>query len=145
MTRNGRWGCLWALVGCVFGGVWGLVAAILIGWINAPVVNPNDELAHEWYTPFVLLMVMPAGVIIGAVIGSLAVNAFKVTRGKAIAWGGAGWLLALAIGSLVFAGRGEPGFLFLHGLMTCAFIVVGFNIAENRAGRTQRRTHEVRE
>jgi hypothetical protein len=83
--------------------------------------------------------------IIGAIVGSLAVNAFDLGGGKPLAWGLAGWLLALAVGKLVFAGRWQPSFLFLNSLMTCAFVVGGFMLSEDRAGKARRRAHELRE
>lgn len=143
MTKGGRSGCLRSILGFGLSGVWGATAAFAIGVIHAPDIDPNYPLANEWYTPFVLFMLMPGGMLIGAVLGTVAINSREAACVTAWACGFAGWALALAVGYLGLAGRGEPIFLFLDGLITCGCVVGGFALGAKRAGKPSHQTHEL--
>src|SRR3954453_22613519 len=90
----------WSMLGAVCGVLLGLG----IGVIHAPTVIPGDPLAHEWYTPFVFILIMPVECLAGLLIGAgIAVgvrsssgrrNAFRLALGGAVLGVGLGWVLA---------------------------------------------------
>ena len=88
----------------ILGAICGVLSGIAIGVINAPRRDARDPSEHEWYTPFVLLLIIPAECVAGLAIGTwiaLGVHA-PIGRRKAFAFalGGAalgvglGWVLA---------------------------------------------------
>ena len=140
MTPDRRPGCLRLLVGSMFGGLVGIGSACLIGYLDAPEVNPADPLEHEGYTPYVLLVLIPGGLLAGIVMGTIASSMRSGLTWKSIAGGTAGWLLAMAGGWILFRGR-EAG-VTLHGLLTCVATAVGFALAANHFGPGSRRPEE---
>jgi hypothetical protein len=88
----------------ILGAICGVLLGIAIGVINAPRRDASDPLEHEWYTPFVLLLIIPAECVAGLVIGTgiaLGVHtpigrrkAFASALGGAALGVGAGWVLA---------------------------------------------------
>jgi hypothetical protein len=106
---HGWIGRSFTVVGRVFG--WGILGAICgvllgltIGVIHAPPYDPRDELEHEWYTPAVILIIMPVECLAGLLIGTLIAlgvhtppgrgKAFVFALGGAALGVGLGWVLA---------------------------------------------------
>ena len=87
MRSHGGAGCLRTVAGCTLGGVWGVLAALLISMIHAPEANPNDPLEFEGYTPFIILVFMPAGLIFGVIVGFLVANRSDLDGGRASSLG----------------------------------------------------------
>ena len=56
----------WAILGAICG----VLLGCTIGVIHAPRSDASDPLEHEWYTPFVLLLIIPAECVAGFVIGT---------------------------------------------------------------------------
>jgi hypothetical protein len=96
--------------------------------------RPGGSLAHEWYTPYVLLVLIPGGLLAGVVMGTVAGSLRTGLSWKAIEGGIVGWLLAMAGGWMVFSGH-EAGLLTLHGLLACAMTAGGFALGANLAGK----------
>ena len=88
----------------ILGAICGVLLGITIGVIHAPQVDASDPLEHEWYTPFVLLLIIPAECVAGLVIGTgIALGghtpigrrkAFAFALGGAALGAGVGWVLA---------------------------------------------------
>lgn len=145
MAKDDGPGCFSYLLGGVLGGVSGVVTAVLIGLMNAPVIHDEDSLEHEWYTPLVLFIMPLYGLIIGVMVGLFGRTAYEVSGGRAVAYGAAGLLLGLAVGKAVFFGRSDPSHIFVHSVLTCILTVVGLLFATVGAERSPRRTDEVKE
>jgi hypothetical protein len=88
----------------ILGAICGVLLGCTIGVIHAPRTDASDPLEHEWYTPFVLLLIIPAECVAGLVIGTgiaLGVHtpigrrkAFAFAAGGAALGVGLGWVLA---------------------------------------------------
>ena len=125
-----RPGCIRLLLGFGLGGLVGFGSACLIGYLDAPEVNPADPLEHEWYTPYILLVLVPGGLLAGVVMGTMASLMRTGLSWRSIGGGFTGWLMAMVGGWIVFGGL-EPGLVTLHGLLTCVATAVGFAVVAN--------------
>jgi hypothetical protein len=143
MAKGGRSGCLRAALGCVLGGIAGVVLAIVIAAIDAPKVDPADPLEFEWYTPFVLFILPIYGLVFGAMIGVFAALGCRRAGGKAWAWGIGGLLAGLAVGWYSAADRGEAGALLFHLILTCVLTVGGLLLACEFTGKRRLPIDEI--
>ncbi|MDR3620984.1 MAG: hypothetical protein P4L85_16650 [Paludisphaera borealis] len=132
MKREDRLGGVRSLAGCVLGGVLGWAAALVIGVIDAPVVDPADPLEYEWYTPVALIVLPFCASIIGAILGALVGAAWRDVGPEGASRGAAGLFLGLAIGELL-PSHGEGIQLLRHFFLTAAFTCGGLFFSSGRA------------
>ena len=145
MREKGRPGCWQPLLRGVLGGISGALVAFLIGLIDAPVVNPADEMAHEWYTPWALFVLPFHGLIMGSIIGTFAGMAFEGAGGKALIRGLAGLILGLVVGMAIPATGDDTSRPECHLILTALFVTCAFFLAPQRAWERSRQADEMRE
>jgi hypothetical protein len=110
--------------GSVVGGVLGFAVALGIGIMDAPVVNPADPLAHEWYTPVALIFLPCLGACVGALMGLFFVQVGQGVGKRATTWGFCGLFLGLAAGLVIARGN-----ILFHFLLTAGCIGTGLYVA----------------
>jgi hypothetical protein len=122
----------------ILGAICGVLLGITIGVINAPPSDTSDPSEHEWYTPFVLLLIIPAECVAGLVIGTgiaLGVHtpigrrkAFAFAVGGAILAVGLGWMLA-TVSQVVLVNWNDGSKLMSNVILQAAGVVGGLLVA----------------
>ncbi len=142
MANDGRPGCLRPFLGSVLGSLSAVAAVVVIGIIDAPEVNPQDPLEHEWYTPFVLFFLPVYCVLPGAALGALAGAAPGVSGIRLATWAYGGALVGLALGALVLPHDGEARSLLLHAALVGLFAFGGISCVTARPSQGRGRPGE---
>jgi hypothetical protein len=145
---SGRFGRALALVGRMLG--WGVLAAVsglILGLLNGVVHNPpdvpGDELANEWYTVGVIIIMVVESVV-GFLIGAAIAIIPRTAKGRRHAFGfalvgallaiGLAWILARVFHIVLFDWRDGSELVSCMALQA-AGAIVGISYAVSREPR----------